>query len=119
MDADDPGDCSGTIFAILRECGVGGVSRTTAKVMLSQSSLTYPGKYITFEEIEPGDFVGFTFSKDRPFGHIGLALDKTRYGIVFLMFHQSSSKGAIVAVVDKTNMKDYLMKHVVCFKTRT
>lgn len=80
---------------------------------------SYPGKYISFEEIEPGDFIGMTFSKDRPFGHIGLAIDKTRYGLVFLMFHQSSSKGAITVTIDKSDVKDYLFKHIVVYKART
>ena len=83
-----------------------------------KSSGSYPGKYITFEELEPGDFVGMQFKPERPNGHIGIAVEKTQYGMVFLMFHASSSMGLITVMMDKTE-NSYLLRHVTVYKTRT
>ncbi len=66
-------DCSGAIYAVQKRIGQP-VPRTTSRKM----AILADGKRKHWSEGSCGDWIWWTFSPDRPFGHIGMQINATR-----------------------------------------
>ncbi len=84
-------DCSGFIYYIQKAIGRP-VPRTTAKRYYYMASSSQKSKSI--EDEKCGAWVWWTLTPDRPFGHIGVAVDNN------YVWHSGSSTGPIKISLD-------------------
>lgn len=66
-------DCSGAIYAVQKRIGEP-IPRTTSKKL----AILADGKRKHWSEGNCSDWIWFTFSSDRPFGHVGMHINATR-----------------------------------------
>jgi hypothetical protein len=111
LDPGAPGDCSGKIWAIFASCGLPVLRITAYDMHRNLGNWRFPD--VVEEDAKRYALVWFTFTKDRPYGHIGLLTFTKKDG--WKMAHASQRLGFIEVPINFV-ATDYFFGHHTAVK---